>query len=166
MFRHCHCYRSIINTLEWKKRRWSLSWSVYPFYVIFGDGGARFESAQYLYLNMGVKLVMVKDQSLARSSVVRVWLWSECSGVVTDTLTLSDGFRRLALIYNLFLVGLHDHSWACFEKDKSQASIIIGRWNIKYWKSFSGLLLKTWLRFAYAHVRWKSRRQSLPEFWF
>ena len=29
-----------------------------------------------------------KDQSLARSSEVRVYLWSECSGVVTDTLTL------------------------------------------------------------------------------
>ena len=73
---------------ELEKRRWSLSWSVYPFYVIFEDGGSRFESARYFYLNMGEKLVMVKDQSLARSSVVRVWLWSECSGVVTDTLTL------------------------------------------------------------------------------
>jgi len=29
-----------------------------------------------------------KDRSLARSSEVRVYLWSECSGVVTDTLTL------------------------------------------------------------------------------
>ena len=44
----------------------------------------------------------------------------------------------------------HDHLWACFEKDKTQALMIIGRWNIKYWKSFSGLRLKTWLRFAYA----------------
>ena len=44
----------------------------------------------------------------------------------------------------------HDYLWACFEKDKTQASMIIGRWNIKYWKSFSGLLLKTWLCFAYA----------------
>ena len=36
----------------------------------FGDGGVRFEPAQYFYLNMGVKLVMVKDQSLARRSVL------------------------------------------------------------------------------------------------
>ena len=71
-----------------EKRRWSLSWSVYPFYVIFHDGGSGFEPAQYFYLNMRGKLVMVKDQSLAQSSVVRVWLWSECSGEVTDTLTL------------------------------------------------------------------------------
>ena len=35
----------------------------------FGDGGVRFEPAQYFYLNMGVKLVRVKDQSLARRSV-------------------------------------------------------------------------------------------------
>ena len=35
----------------------------------FGDGGVRFEPARYFYLNMGVKLVMVKDQSLARRSV-------------------------------------------------------------------------------------------------
>ena len=36
-----------------------------------------------------------KDQSLARSSEVRVYLWSECSGVVTDTLTL---FRWLLMV--------------------------------------------------------------------
>ena len=36
---------------------------------IFGDGGVGFELARYCYLNMGVKLVMVKDQSLARCSV-------------------------------------------------------------------------------------------------
>jgi len=36
---------------------------------IFGDGGVGFEPARYFYLNMGVKLVMVKDQSLARRSV-------------------------------------------------------------------------------------------------
>ena len=36
----------------------------------FGDGGVRFEPAQYFYLNMGVKLVMVKDQSLTRCSVL------------------------------------------------------------------------------------------------
>ena len=37
----------------------------------FGDGGVRFEPARYFYLNvnMGVKLVTVKDQSLARRSV-------------------------------------------------------------------------------------------------
>ena len=34
----------------------------------FGDGGVRFEPARYFYLNMGVKLVMVKDQSFVRSS--------------------------------------------------------------------------------------------------
>ena len=42
---------------------WFLSMS------IFGDGGVGFEPARYFYLNMGVKLVMVKDQSLARRSV-------------------------------------------------------------------------------------------------
>ena len=52
-----------------EKRRWSLSWSVNPFCVIFGDGGSRFESARYFYLNMGVKLVMIKDQSLVGRSV-------------------------------------------------------------------------------------------------
>ena len=31
-----------------------------------------------------------------------------------------------------FLAGVHDYSWACFEKGKTQASMIIGRWNIKY----------------------------------
>ena len=36
----------------------------------FGDGGVRFEPARYFYLNMGVKLVMVKDQSLVRCSVL------------------------------------------------------------------------------------------------
>ena len=36
----------------------------------FGDGGVRFEPARYFYLNMGVKLVMVKDQSLVRRSVL------------------------------------------------------------------------------------------------
>ena len=36
----------------------------------FGDGGVRFEPARYFYLNMGVKLGMVKDQSLARRSVL------------------------------------------------------------------------------------------------
>ena len=35
-----------------------------------GDGGVRFEPARYFYLNMGVKLVMVKDQSLVRRSVL------------------------------------------------------------------------------------------------
>ena len=39
------------------------------FLSFFGDGGVRFEPARYFYLNMGVKLVMVKDQSLARRSV-------------------------------------------------------------------------------------------------
>ena len=39
------------------------------FLSIFGDGGVGFEPARYFYLNMGVKLVMVKDQSLARRSV-------------------------------------------------------------------------------------------------
>ena len=39
------------------------------FLSFFGDGGVRFEHALYFYLNMGVKLVMVKDQSLARRSV-------------------------------------------------------------------------------------------------
>ena len=42
---------------------WFLSMS------IFGDGGVGFESARYFYLNMGVKFVMVKDQSLAQSSL-------------------------------------------------------------------------------------------------
>ena len=41
---------------------WFLSMS------IFGDGGVGFVSAGYFYLNMGVKLVMVKDWSLARRS--------------------------------------------------------------------------------------------------
>ena len=36
---------------------------------IFGDGGVGFEPARYFYLNMGVKRVMVKDQSLVRRSV-------------------------------------------------------------------------------------------------
>ena len=35
----------------------------------YGDGGVGFVPAQYFYLNMGVKRVMVKDQSLARRSV-------------------------------------------------------------------------------------------------
>ena len=35
----------------------------------FGDESVRFEPAWYFYLNMGVKLVIVKDQSLARRSV-------------------------------------------------------------------------------------------------
>ena len=39
------------------------------FLSIFGDGGVGFELARYFYLNMGVKLVMVKDQSLVRRSV-------------------------------------------------------------------------------------------------
>ena len=38
----------------------------------FGDGGVRFEPARYFYLNMGVKLVMVKDQSLARSVLLEL----------------------------------------------------------------------------------------------
>ena len=36
---------------------------------IFGDGGVGFVPARCFYLNMGVKLVMVKDRSLARRSV-------------------------------------------------------------------------------------------------
>ena len=35
----------------------------------YGDGGVGFVPARYFYLNMGVKLVMVKDRSLARCSV-------------------------------------------------------------------------------------------------
>ena len=72
IFRHCPCYRSTINTLEWKKEDdlWADPSILSMFF--FGDGGVRFEPARYFYLNMGVKLVMVKDQSLARSSVVRV----------------------------------------------------------------------------------------------
>ena len=51
-----------------KKASLRLVWLV-SFYVYFGDGGVGFEPARYFYLNMGVKLVMVKDQSLARRSV-------------------------------------------------------------------------------------------------
>ena len=36
----------------------------------FGDGGVRFEPARYFNLNIGMKLVMVKDQSLAPHSVL------------------------------------------------------------------------------------------------
>jgi len=40
-------------------------------------GGSRFKHAQYFYLNMGVKLVMVKDQSIAQRSSMTVerMLW-------------------------------------------------------------------------------------------
>ena len=37
--------------------------------LVSGDGGVGFVPARYFYLNMGVKLVMVKDQSLVRRSV-------------------------------------------------------------------------------------------------
>ena len=37
---------------------------------LLGDGGVRVEPARYFDLNMGVKLVMVKDQSLTRRSVL------------------------------------------------------------------------------------------------
>ena len=39
------------------------------FLSFFGDGGVRFEPVRYFNLIMGVKLAMVKDQSLARRSV-------------------------------------------------------------------------------------------------
>ena len=50
---------TVIRKLRFVWFGWFLSMS------IFGDGGIGFEPAQYFYLNMGVKLVMVKDQSLA-----------------------------------------------------------------------------------------------------
>ena len=69
VFRHCPCYRSAFKTLDWKKEDdlWADPSILSMFF--FGDGGVRFEPARYFYLNMGVKLVMVKDQSLARRSV-------------------------------------------------------------------------------------------------
>ena len=52
-----------------KKALLHLVWLVFSM-SIFGDGGVGFEPARYFYLNMGVKLVMVKDQSLAQHSVL------------------------------------------------------------------------------------------------
>ena len=69
MFRHCPCYRSTFNTLNWKKEDDLWADPSILFLSFFGDGGVRFEPARYFYLNMGVKLVMVKDQSLAWRSV-------------------------------------------------------------------------------------------------
>ena len=56
-------HHSVIRELRFVWFGWFLSMST------FGDGGVEFEPALYFYLNMGVKLVMVKDQSLARLSV-------------------------------------------------------------------------------------------------
>ena len=43
----------------------------YESFASFGlvDGGVGFVPTRYFYLNMGVKLIMVKDQSLPRCSV-------------------------------------------------------------------------------------------------
>ena len=62
MFWHCPCDRSMIN---WEKEDDLCADPSMLSMSIFGDGGVRFEPAQYFYLNMGVKLVMVNDQSLA-----------------------------------------------------------------------------------------------------
>ena len=51
-------HHSVIRKLHFVWFGWLLSMS------IFGDGGVGFKPARYFYLNMGVKLVMVKDQRL------------------------------------------------------------------------------------------------------
>jgi len=50
--------------------------------------GFEIQLTWYFLSEHGSETCHGKDQSLARSSEVRVYLWSECSGVVTDTLTL------------------------------------------------------------------------------
>ena len=44
------------------------------------------------------------------------------------------------------LTDYHDHLWACFEKDKTQASMIIGHWEYqmlkkKFWIAFENLTM-------------------------
>ena len=50
--------------------------------------GFKIQLTWYFLSEHGSETHHEKDQSLARSSEVRVYLWSACSGVVTDTLTL------------------------------------------------------------------------------
>ena len=67
----------------------------------------------------------------------------------------------------------HDYLWACFEKDKRRlwwlSAVEISNIEKFFWIAEN---LAMAIRFAYAlwvsdaRMRWKSRRQSLPEFWF
>ena len=129
--------------------------------------------ARYFYLNMGVKLVMVKDQSLARRSVcysmtVERMLWGSDRYSNPVQMVLEGWLLSIIsfwLACNCVFDWYYDYLWACFEKDKTQASMIIGHWksNIEkvfldcYWKLDYALLM-----LSDARVRWKSRKTITP----
>ena len=70
---------------RWQMRLLCGTWLCFVLKMI---GGVR-DLADLIFLSgHGSETCHGKDQSLARSSEVRVYLWSEWYGVVTDTLTL------------------------------------------------------------------------------
>ena len=73
---------------ELEKRRLSLSWSVYPICL-----SMVMEVLDLSLLDISIwtwewNASWWKTRASRDALFVRVWLWSECSGVVTDTLTL------------------------------------------------------------------------------
>ena len=53
-----------------------------------------------------------------------------------------EGWLLSIISFWLVFDRFHDYFWACFVKDKTQASMIIDRWNIKYLKSFFWIVVE------------------------